>query len=691
MADLPTDVDEEFADDPNDPTVKLHQQWHSLTNRHLNYFDLATRAPNVGDGLVFDGTHFVPQSILAVQAALPTQRAYLVYDPTKGYVFDTTAPSSGSGGTTTPGTGTGGGTTTPGTGTGGGTTTPSKPSAPTNVVATAVSSSEVDVRWTPSTSNTVVGQRLFINGKQVGGDLSATANTYAWTAASPNTAYTAEVLAFTATASVVSDKATAAAVTTPAGPATYDSNGLSSTGPTLSKSQFSSTDSITASATITYDPTRSTQQTFDILGIDCREVDPSTKAVISTDDNHLDFAPAAAAQSTSGWTIHQLALSGSTTLPGGTTAAPKMYRAQVFYKITGAGAYPRVGPPVYFTVVAAGTSTSPTPAPGGTSSSGAGARGVLPATPSTGWFSGGDGEQIDRNSTGFGNWRGRPIEVLGHWADGTDGGYWDWSGLKSGGPAYNFKGMLDLAIGGPSTANYAAAAGGSQDAMLRDALTRLKALRQGLGPTVIRPCHEMNGNWFGWSVTAATIANFKKTMKRWRAVQLQVYPEAIWNFSTNGNTSGQSYDWRTLWDDKMDDGVTPVWDVYSVDRYNGYPTIPSYAQFASLSTQVDSYGAPIGVEAHRQFAQSKGVPIGISEWSGMSKFGDFPGWMQAFYDWMVSHRGNGAGNLLWDVLFNQPDDSYDYELYPTTHQPNASAAYQQRMKAGLTQPQPHVA
>lgn len=690
IEELPENIDAQYTDDSNDPSVQLHQHYHDLLHRLHNHFDVETRPPAVGEGLVWNGSKFVPGLLVAVSGALPTQAAYLVYDPTKGFVFSTTGPSTG-GGTTNPNPDTGGGGTTPDPDTGGGTTpTPTKPAAPTNVKATALSATRIQITWTKSTSTTVTGQRVYLSSggtDRLVAEVGASVTSVVWDSASPQTSYGPKVEALAGTVS--SDRATGTAITTPAGAAAYDSNGFTSEGPTMTKLSWGSNETIYATAQIRYDPSRTDNKSLDLYGIDVREVDPNTNVVISGDNSTLDFSGARTNDSTANWgTERRMELNGSKTLPGGTDAAPRKYRAQVYYKLTGSGSYPRVGPFIYFTVGAAvsggdtGGDTGGSIPGGGNNQtgSGKGPRGVIPDVPKRGWWSGGSGVGIDGNNTAFGNWRGDPVDAIAHWADAYNGTLWgSWPGLKAGGPAYNFKGLLDLAIGGPQ--NWASSAGGSFDASLRSALQNLRTIRSGLGPTLIRPAHEFNGTWFQWSANASEFANFRTTMRKWRQIQLDVFPEAMWELNPNGDSSGQNFDWRDVWEDKMPDGKTPVWDVLGTDRYNQFPTVTSYAAFATLSKQVDGKGAPVGWEAHRLFALAKGVPWVMPEYAGNADNGDYPGWMTAIFEWFVKNRGNGPGNVMGDFWFNQTKDNVRWQIYPNTKQPKVAAEYKRLFTA----------
>jgi hypothetical protein len=89
-----------------------------------------------------------------------------------------------------------------------------KPTVPTNLQATAVSGTKVDLTWTASTDNVgVTGYKIYRNGgaAPIG---TSTTTSYSDTTVSPSTAYTYEVSAYDA-ATNESDKSSPASVTTP--------------------------------------------------------------------------------------------------------------------------------------------------------------------------------------------------------------------------------------------------------------------------------------------------------------------------------------------------------------------------------------------------------------------------------------------------------------------------------------------
>jgi N-acetylmuramoyl-L-alanine amidase len=85
------------------------------------------------------------------------------------------------------------------------------PSVPANLAATAVSSTQINLSWSPSTDNYgVTGYKIFRDSVQIG---SSATNSYSDTTCAPNTAYTYTVSAYDAAANESAQSAPASATT----------------------------------------------------------------------------------------------------------------------------------------------------------------------------------------------------------------------------------------------------------------------------------------------------------------------------------------------------------------------------------------------------------------------------------------------------------------------------------------------
>jgi hypothetical protein len=264
--------------------------------------------------------------------------------------------------------------------------------------------------------------------------------------------------------------------------------------------------------------------------------------------------------------------------------------------------------------------------------------------PSRGWFSGGAGEGIDGLSTGFGDWRGSACDAISHWIDGPDGSGWG-GGINS--PAAGFPGIANIAIGGAS--DWGAAAGGSMDGQLATLLQLMRSQRiigGVLRPTVIRPAHEMNGNWYAWSVWPGGESNFKAAMQRWHGILMANFPECLWEICFNGeSTTGVSV--SNLYD------PAGGWDIVGVDRYNNYPWIgPGGVTWDDGSTR-GTLTDPIGITKWSSWAAARGLPLSIPEYANNPDFGDATYWWDNFGPWLAANHGSAPGKVVMDSWFNE--------------------------------------
>ena len=285
------------------------------------------------------------------------------------------------------------------------------------------------------------------------------------------------------------------------------------------------------------------------------------------------------------------------------------------------------------------------------------------------WSSGASGEGVLDGS--FGRWRGRPVTIAGTWNDNVESHAEQWS-LRN--EFASWQGDLDNAIGGiykNRGETWAAAARGAYDDRWSVMLEKLAELwRDRTGTLCLRFSHEFNGDWYPWSVTNTETDHFRSAWFRFRTLQTSILPRAKMVFCANSDSSRSlDLDWREAFPG------TELVDVMAVDHYNQYPFITSIAQFDAAIMQVDDRGAPHGLEQHRLFAESRGLPFAVSEWSSNAAMGDSPEFMHALHAWFSDHAGPGPGQLVYEIEFNVAVHGNRYLLYPHTDQPAAALAY----------------
>jgi len=298
------------------------------------------------------------------------------------------------------------------------------------------------------------------------------------------------------------------------------------------------------------------------------------------------------------------------------------------------------------------------------------------------WLSGAASQYAADGS--FGAWRGEPVTIGGTWDDSLE----EQTALDSltVGDWKNWTGALDEAIGAIWKSNgesWAQAAAGAYDGRWTTALTNLRAAWGSRDPAklYIRFAHEMNGTWTAWNVQPGEEADFRAALTRFSALRYAILPRANIVLCPNDGTS-TGIDVRTLFVARDTQGRRVV-NVYSTDTYNQYPHRTDYADIMSSFGATSGSGAPVGIEAHREFAQSVGVPFAVSEWGNCGVAsdcdgggGEAPAYVRAFNAWTRSHAGSlgspVAGQVLYEVQFNLWDR---FLLYPVSLQPATATAY----------------
>ena len=295
--------------------------------------------------------------------------------------------------------------------------------------------------------------------------------------------------------------------------------------------------------------------------------------------------------------------------------------------------------------------------------------GATSSVPAGTWLSGASGDGVADGS--FAAWRGSPVTIAGTWVDNNEAMVEVWP-LQPGAEFSEWDQALDIAIGAISDEeSWAEAAQGAYDARWRESLTNMKTLwGDRTAPLFIRFAHELNGNWYPWSVNAGNREDFVTSWKHFRALQQEIFPAAQLVFSLNRESVGSGFDWRQSFP-----GAEYV-DVIGVDYYNQYPTVTNAAEWAASLDDVDKYGAPKGLQQHLDFARSVGLPLSVPEWSGEAQNADSAAFIQGMHEFFTANAGGGAGQLIYDVQFNIDMHEDQYRVFPSTRMPQSAAMYQ---------------
>lgn len=281
------------------------------------------------------------------------------------------------------------------------------------------------------------------------------------------------------------------------------------------------------------------------------------------------------------------------------------------------------------------------------------------APPAHPWMSGASGEGVGTGE--FAEWRGTEVDLAVTWAD-NNGAMTTMAQLQPGAEYGSWRGALDISIGaiGPGE-SWADAADGAYDERWRESLRTLRSLRATRpGQTYIRFAHEMNGNWYDWAVDQSNYEDFIVAWRRFRGLQQEIYPDSKLVFGVNRETIGADMDWR-----RMFPGAQYV-DVMGVDYYNTVSQpVETEADWETTVGEVDEYGAPVGILRHLQFAEQVGLPLAVPEWGANAEVGDFPVYVKEMRDFFHEHAGSGAGEVLYEAVFNMRWDNSQWHLYAT--------------------------
>jgi len=333
------------------------------------------------------------------------------------------------------------------------------------------------------------------------------------------------------------------------------------------------------------------------------------------------------------------------------------------------------------------TSASPSPSASATPSPSASAEPSHAASGGArGWLSGASGDNLADG--GFDRWRGTPAGIAGTWDDGNASVQQELYSICGGQySSGKWNRALDIAVGGiflNQGDSWSAAASGAYNARWRTMLAKAKQCWGSRDPSklFIRFAHEMNLSSSDWGVKAGQEDDFARAFTQFSNVRYDVFPGAQLVLSVNDGSSNGMADVRKLVPGKDSRGRATV-NVYGADSYNMWPHCTSESSCEKKFNETADNGAPVGIEKHREFAESKGLPFSVNEYSNNGDSGDAdgggesPAFFTAFYAWARSHSGDvdnpRAGQFLYDCLFNMWKQ---YQLQPSTLQPQSASTYQ---------------
>jgi hypothetical protein len=256
-----------------------------------------------------------------------------------------------------------------------------------------------------------------------------------------------------------------------------------------------------------------------------------------------------------------------------------------------------------------------------------------------------------------------------------------------GGPWAAWNSSLDVAVGAidvDAGESWQAAARGAYVDRWRTHLERVRQCWGERDPSLlfIRFAHEMNLPQ-KWRVRGGQEADFVKAITLYSNLRYEILPRAHLVLCPNDGTDPGlgGLDVRKLWPGRDPQGRM-VTDVYAVDSYNSAPHVTTGADFQKKINSSYPNGMPLGLERHRQFAASVGVPFAVAEWSNNADPGDpsgggeSPAYLRAFNAWLRAHDGDEnapvAGQVLYEVQFNLLEQ---FGFWPRTRQPQTAAAY----------------
>ncbi|WP_308301970.1 glycosyl hydrolase [Frankia sp. AgKG'84/4] len=344
---------------------------------------------------------------------------------------------------------------------------------------------------------------------------------------------------------------------------------------------------------------------------------------------------------------------------GGTSASPAATPTTVapLPSVTGSSATP---------ATPTAPAARPAPAPGGTADIDAG--GPQSGLP---WMSGFQSHQLAQ-LTDFGNWRGRPNDVVHVYTDRTSG----WGGLvQPTWPVDLFKGFPGkLVISQPtypkSGGSNGECARGAYDEQWKKLGSFLVA--HGRADSIVRIGWEFNGTFMYWHSDADPTV-FKTCFQKIATAIRSTDPQVLIDWTFNAHNS------------PVPSGNSP-WGAYPGDEYVDYVGIDSYDHYppskddATWNKQCEDVN---GLCYVIRFAREHGKKVGVGEWGVASCSGDGGG-DNPFYMKKMFETFKAAGDVMgYDAYFSDPTPGNVCSTITNGGQnPKAAAVYKELFGKG---------
>lgn len=229
------------------------------------------------------------------------------------------------------------------------------------------------------------------------------------------------------------------------------------------------------------------------------------------------------------------------------------------------------------------------------------------------------GENSMQRVLDFEKWLGRPVDLILCTVDfqkWENYRYADWLSQT----VYGARGHRRLVYDVPiiiTGATYAAARAGDYDAHWQCLAESIVSNNPGAGDIVIRPSHEMNGDWFPWGVGGTRQAHIPDFIASWqRFHRLFRSVKGGHRFRFSFSTSEGATDPRPMWpgDDYVDIvGHDLYWKPKAMGGQGWETDDPQEAWSLRIRTDGTGYNA-WNLAGMHTFARTHGKPFQIDEW-----------------------------------------------------------------------------